>query len=101
MLEIALGLFLGKKIGVLGSVWRKLIDCLASVCWPQIYGVAFLCGGLYDELLCRPAFLLDVARTSWRFESGRAHRLADLSSSWRVILRSYPDLNTWPRRTGS
>ena len=47
-LGITLGLFVGKQIGVLGSVWLavrlKLADCPAGASWPQVYGVALLCG---------------------------------------------------------
>jgi NhaA family Na+:H+ antiporter len=47
-LGITLGLFLGKQIGVLGSVWLtvrlKLVDCPAGASWPQVYGIALLCG---------------------------------------------------------
>jgi NhaA family Na+:H+ antiporter len=47
-LGIMLGLFLGKQIGVLGSVWLavrlRLADCPAGASWPQVYGVALLCG---------------------------------------------------------
>jgi NhaA family Na+:H+ antiporter len=41
-------LFLGKQIGVLGSVWLAIRSRLATTpdgaSWPQIYGVALLCG---------------------------------------------------------
>ncbi len=47
-LGIAAGLFLGKQIGVLGSVWLAEKTGLAArpegVRWAQIYGVALLCG---------------------------------------------------------
>ncbi len=47
-LGIAAGLFLGKQIGVLGSVWLAEKTGLAArpegVSWAQIYGVALLCG---------------------------------------------------------
>lgn len=45
---IALGLFLGKQIGIFGSVWLavklKLAVKPAKASWLQIYGVALLCG---------------------------------------------------------
>lgn len=45
---VAIGLFLGKQIGVLGSVWLAIRSRLATTpdgaSWPQIYGVALLCG---------------------------------------------------------
>jgi Na+:H+ antiporter, NhaA family len=47
-LAITLGLFLGKQIGVFGSVWLavklKLATPPAQASWTQIYGVALLCG---------------------------------------------------------
>jgi Na+:H+ antiporter, NhaA family len=47
-LAVALGLFLGKQIGVFGSVWLavkfKLATPPAQASWTQIYGVALLCG---------------------------------------------------------
>ncbi|UVO54658.1 Na+/H+ antiporter NhaA [Sphingomonas sp. SUN039] len=47
-LAIALGLFLGKQAGVFGSVWLAVILKLATrpskASWPQVYGVALLCG---------------------------------------------------------
>jgi Na+:H+ antiporter, NhaA family len=48
VLAIALGLFIGKQMGVLGSVWLavrfKIALRPAGATWPQIYGVAVLCG---------------------------------------------------------
>jgi NhaA family Na+:H+ antiporter len=45
---IALGLFLGKQIGIFGSVWlavkMKIAPRPAGASWAQIYGVALLCG---------------------------------------------------------
>lgn len=45
---IALGLFLGKQIGIFGSVWLAVKTGFASklrgATWLQIYGVAMLCG---------------------------------------------------------
>jgi NhaA family Na+:H+ antiporter len=47
-LAVAAGLFIGKQIGVLGSVWLAVRSPLAAkpegASWPQIYGVALLCG---------------------------------------------------------
>jgi Na+:H+ antiporter, NhaA family len=47
-LGIALGLFLGKQIGIFGSVWgaAKLgfAICPKDASWTQVYGVALLCG---------------------------------------------------------
>jgi NhaA family Na+:H+ antiporter len=44
----ALGLFLGKQIGVFGSVWVAVKLGLArrpsGTSWPQLYGLALLCG---------------------------------------------------------
>ena len=45
---IALGLFLGKQIGIFGSVWiavkLKIAAKPAEASWGQIYGVSLLCG---------------------------------------------------------
>ncbi len=47
-LGIALGLFFGKQIGVLGASWlavkTKIAQLPAQVDWPAMYGVALLCG---------------------------------------------------------
>jgi NhaA family Na+:H+ antiporter len=47
-LGIALGLFVGKQIGVFGSTWLavrlRLADLPEHASWPQLYGVALLCG---------------------------------------------------------
>lgn len=47
-LAIALGLFLGKQMGVFGAVWLavklKIATRPAHASWAQIYGVALLCG---------------------------------------------------------
>ena len=45
---IALGLFLGKQVGIFGSVWiavkLKIATKPAESSWMQIYGVSLLCG---------------------------------------------------------
>jgi NhaA family Na+:H+ antiporter len=47
-LGIAAGLFLGKQIGIFGSVWLRsnigIARRLGGATWLQIYGVALLCG---------------------------------------------------------
>lgn len=47
-LGIALGLFIGKQIGIFGSIWLavkfKFAYKLRGATWLQIYGVAMLCG---------------------------------------------------------
>ena len=47
-LGISLGLFLGKRLGVSGSVWLgvrvRLCSQPSGATWPQIYGVARLAG---------------------------------------------------------
>jgi NhaA family Na+:H+ antiporter len=47
-LGVAAGLFFGKQIGVFGSAWfavrLNFADLPAHATWPQLYGVAVLCG---------------------------------------------------------
>lgn len=47
-LGIAMGLFLGKQIGIFGSVWAcvklGLVPRPRDASWRQVYGVALLCG---------------------------------------------------------
>ena len=47
-LGCALGLFVGKQIGVFGSVWLAvklgLAQRPAGTTWPQLYGMSLLCG---------------------------------------------------------
>jgi NhaA family Na+:H+ antiporter len=47
-LGIALGLFLGKQLGIFGSVWAAVKLGIAvrpmDASWTQVYGVALLCG---------------------------------------------------------
>lgn len=47
-LGVAAGLFLGKQLGVLGAVWAASRLGVArppgGASWPQIYGMALLCG---------------------------------------------------------
>jgi NhaA family Na+:H+ antiporter len=45
---VALGLFLGKQIGVFGSTWLAVrlgwADCPEDASWAQVYGARILCG---------------------------------------------------------
>ncbi len=47
-LGVALGLFVGKQIGVFGAAWLAIKTRIAQLpsgaTWPQLYGVALLCG---------------------------------------------------------
>jgi NhaA family Na+:H+ antiporter len=47
-LAVALGLFLGKQLGIFGAVWLAVRTGMAArpegASWPQIYGAAILCG---------------------------------------------------------
>ena len=48
MLGIALGLFVGKQIGVFGAAWLasalKIGRCPTGATWLELYGVSLLCG---------------------------------------------------------
>ncbi len=48
VLSIALGLFVGKQIGVFGAAWLatklKIADRPSGASWLQLYGVSLLCG---------------------------------------------------------
>jgi len=63
-LGIMLGLFLGKQLGVFAFAWAvircDLADLPANATWPQLYGVAILCGigftmSLFIGMLAFPA----------------------------------------------
>lgn len=45
---IALGLFVGKQIGIFGGIWAaariSLVQCPAEASWAQVHGMAVLCG---------------------------------------------------------
>ncbi|MBO9581812.1 MAG: Na+/H+ antiporter NhaA [Sphingobium sp.] len=47
-LAVALGLFVGKQIGIFGGVWASVKLGFAAMprgaTWPQLYGLALLCG---------------------------------------------------------
>ncbi len=72
-LGIALGLFLGKQLGIFGSVWIAVktgyADKMGGASWTQIYGVSLLCGigftmSLFIGALAFPgnALLIDEAK---------------------------------------
>ncbi len=72
-LGIALGLFLGKQIGIFGSVWLAVktgfAENLGGASWSQVYGVSMLCGigftmSLFIGALAFPgnALLIDEAK---------------------------------------
>ncbi|WP_164115255.1 Na+/H+ antiporter NhaA [Sphingorhabdus sp. Alg239-R122] len=72
-LGIAAGLFLGKQLGIFGSVWIAVktgyADKMGGASWTQIYGVSLLCGigftmSLFIGALAFPgnALLIDEAK---------------------------------------
>jgi Na+:H+ antiporter, NhaA family len=66
-LGIALGLFLGKQLGIFGSVWATVKLGLASrpkdASWTQVYGVSLLCGiGFTMSLFIGGLAFIDTAQ---------------------------------------
>ena len=47
-LGVALGLFIGKQLGIFGAIWAavrfNIADCPSGANWAQIYGMSLLCG---------------------------------------------------------
>jgi len=47
-LGVALGLFLGKQIGIFGAIYAlvklRVTEMPAGATWPMIYGISLLCG---------------------------------------------------------
>ena len=79
-LGVALGLFVGKQIGVFAFAWAairmRLADLPANATWAQLYGVAILCGigftmSLFVGLLAFP----ELRRTAGRREDRSARRI--------------------------
>jgi Na+:H+ antiporter, NhaA family len=47
-LGVALGVFIGKQLGIFGAIWAavrfNIADCPSGANWAQIYGMSLLCG---------------------------------------------------------
>ena len=80
-LGVALGLFLGKQLGVFGFAWLAIKAGVATLprhaSYAQLYGVALLCGIGFTEPVHRRAGLHRSGRRG-RHQARRADRLAGL-----------------------
>ncbi|OSM02351.1 Na+/H+ antiporter NhaA [Magnetofaba australis] len=78
---IAMGLFLGKQIGVFGFVWLTVRTGLAKLPeemrWPQLYGLSLLCG---------VGFTMSLFISSLAFEHGGAAGAPDIGPARLGIL---------------
>jgi NhaA family Na+:H+ antiporter len=95
-LAVALGLFLGKQIGVFGAI---RLACLSGFCrqpiaasWPQIYGASILCGiGFTMSLFVGAlAFPGNPAQTDAAKIGTFAGSLASAIVGWIVLRASSP-----------
>ncbi len=93
-LAIALGLFLGKQVGIFGSVWLSVRLGLAAIprgaSWLQIYGVALLCGIGFTMSLFIGTLAFDAPAQVSAVKIGvLAGSLASAFTGW-LILRFAP-----------
>jgi NhaA family Na+:H+ antiporter len=100
VLGIALGLFLGKQVGVFASTWLasrlRYVACPAGATWVQVYGVAVLCGigftmSLFIGLLAFPGSTELEDRTRIGVLLGS---LASAGLGWTVLRISGSDRGT-------
>ncbi len=98
-LAVALGLFLGKQIGIFGSVWAAVRLGFAAppkgASWPQIYGVALLCGiGFTMSLFIGNLAFADEVRGSAVKIGVLAGTALSALSGWAVLRFAAPDQNS-------
>ena len=78
---IALGLFLGKQVGIFGLIWLSIVVGLAKrppgTTWPQIYGTTVLAGIGFTMSL----FIGNLAYEHGNFEYAAAVRVGVMAGS--------------------
>ena len=89
-LGVALGLFIGKQIGVFGGAWLAIRTGLArrpaGANWVQIYGVALLCGIGFTMSLFIGVLALDSERAQQAIKIGvLAGSVASAVGGWLVL----------------
>jgi NhaA family Na+:H+ antiporter len=96
-LGVALGLFVGKQIGVFGGAWLAIKTGMArrpaGASWTQIYGVALLCGIGFTMSLFIGILALDSERAQQAIKIGvLAGSVASAVGGW-LVLRFAPARN--------
>jgi len=86
---VALGLFLGKQLGVFGFAWAAIRFGLASLpegaTWRSLYGTAVLCGIGFTMSL----FISTLAFDGGMYDAGVSSRLGILAGSFASAIAGY------------
>lgn len=96
-LGVALGLFIGKPLGVFGAIWllvrMNLADAPAGATWRQIFGLAVLCGiGFTMSLFIGAlAFGEGTAQAGAAKLGVLAGTLASAIAGWLILAGSRPE----------